>query len=259
MDKSLLFLVMLMGRVLVMDAQVCFVAKEGEQILRRDGECAARFSPCSTFKVAISLMGYDAGILIDEKNPEWPFRHDYVDWFPSWKQAQNPTTWIKNSCVWYSQVITKKLGMQKFKEYVTKFKYGNQDVSGDKNKNNGLTNSWLVSSLTISADEQINFLEKLVRSKLPVSQKAHEMTRKILFIEDLADGWKLYGKTGSGPLINPDGSESDDKLLGWFIGWVQNGKRIIVFAYHEVYGIVSGINPGKQAQVGVKKQLEKLI
>lgn len=242
-----------------MDAQICFVAKEKDKVLRHEGACAERFSPCSTFKVAISLMGYDAGILVDEKNPEWPFKPGNVDWFPSWKQVQNPTTWIQNSCVWYSQVITQKLGMQKFKEYVTKFNYGNQDVSGDKGKNNGLTNSWLVSSLTISADEQVAFLEKLVAGKLPVTQKSHDLTRKILFIEDLAGDWKLYGKTGSGPLINPDGSESEDKLLGWFIGWVQKGDRIIVFAYHEVYGMGTGINPGKRAQDGVKKLLAELI
>ncbi|WP_373369869.1 penicillin-binding transpeptidase domain-containing protein, partial [Klebsiella aerogenes] len=31
-----------------------------------------------------------------------------------------------------------------------KFEYGNQDVSGDSGKHNGLTQSWLMSSLTIS-------------------------------------------------------------------------------------------------------------
>lgn len=258
MRKYLAAAAVFIGGFQLMQAQVCFVAKEGGKVLVHEGACDKRFSPCSTFKVALAPMAYDAGILVDETHPEWPFQPGYVDWFPVWKQAHNPTTWMKNSCVWYSQEITKKLGMDKFKEYVTKFDYGNRDLAGDKGKNNGLTNSWLVSSLTISADEQVAFLEKLVTSKLPVSEKAQQMARNILFVEDLSGGWKLYGKTGSGPLVE-NGKESEDKLLGWFIGWVQKGSRTIVFACHDVYGAASGANPGKQAQDVVKQKLSKLL
>ncbi|HBX3937445.1 TPA: hypothetical protein MH011_29220 [Klebsiella pneumoniae subsp. pneumoniae] len=42
------------------------------------------------------------------------------------------------------------MGVDRFTEYVKKFEYGNQDVSGDSGKHNGLTQSWLMSSLTIS-------------------------------------------------------------------------------------------------------------
>ncbi|ASX27927.1 hypothetical protein BA173_03570 [Rickettsia sp. MEAM1 (Bemisia tabaci)] len=52
------------------------------------------------------------------------------------------------------------------------FSYGNQDTSGDKGKNNGLTNAWLSSSLEISPEEQIAFLQKLAADQLPVSLKA---------------------------------------------------------------------------------------
>jgi beta-lactamase class D len=31
--------------------------------------------------------------------------------------------------------------MQKFKDYFVKFNYGNQDISGDKDQNNGLTHA----------------------------------------------------------------------------------------------------------------------
>ncbi|KJW02328.1 penicillin binding transpeptidase domain protein [Rickettsia endosymbiont of Ixodes pacificus] len=91
---------------------------------------------------------------------------------------------MKTSCVWYSQVITKELGIEKFRDYVTKFDYGNRDISGDKGKNNGLTNAGLSSSLEISPEEQLAFLQKLAENKLPVSVKAQEMTKNILFIED---------------------------------------------------------------------------
>lgn len=63
---------------------------------------------------------------------------------------------------------------------------GNQDTSGDKGKNNGLTHSWLSSSLEISPEEQIDFLQKLLDNKLPVSLKSHEMTKKHPFYREFS-------------------------------------------------------------------------
>ncbi|MDJ1304798.1 MAG: hypothetical protein MRQ09_00950 [Candidatus Midichloria sp.] len=53
-------------------------------------------------------MGYNEGVLIDETHPELPFKEGYVDWIKVWKQHHTPATWIKNSCLWYSQFITQK-------------------------------------------------------------------------------------------------------------------------------------------------------
>nr|WP_241773787.1 penicillin-binding transpeptidase domain-containing protein [Rickettsia asembonensis] len=176
----------------------CFLVKENDKIIKQEGNCESRYAPCSTFKIVLSLMGYDDGFLIDETHPKLPFKEGYDDYLEVWKQPHMPKDWIKNSCLWYSRLITKELGYEKFCDYITKFDYGNQDISGDKGKNNGLTNAWLSSSLEISPEEQLAFLQKLVANQLPVSLKAQEMTKNIMFIEDFADWWKLYGKTGSG-------------------------------------------------------------
>jgi beta-lactamase class D len=42
-------------------------------VLHRSGQCAARFSPCSTFKIPLALMGFDAGILKDAHDPAWDY------------------------------------------------------------------------------------------------------------------------------------------------------------------------------------------
>ncbi|WP_422398026.1 penicillin-binding transpeptidase domain-containing protein [Spirobacillus cienkowskii] len=47
--------------------------------------------------------------------------------------------------------------MKKFQKYFTKFSYDNIDISGDKDKNNGIRNAWLSSSLEISSLEQVTF------------------------------------------------------------------------------------------------------
>ena len=152
MKKSTLFLVTIAFSSHLSLASHCFVAKEKDLIIETNGKCDQRYAPCSTFKIALALMGFDSGILIDEMHPVWPFKKGYVDDRDAWKQDHTPQTWIKESCVWYSQVFTKRLGMKKLQEYVTKFDYGNKDLSGDKGQNNGLTQAWLSSSLQISSE-----------------------------------------------------------------------------------------------------------
>jgi beta-lactamase class D len=180
-------------------------------------------------------MGFDAGILIDETTPEWEFKDEYQALLPCmfdmWKSPYNPTLWIKNSSVWYSQLITQNLGMRKFKDYVEKFEYGNKDLSGTIDRPNGLTQAWLSSSLQISANEQIAVLEKLLDEKFPVTKKAHDITKTILFSQDLENDWKLYGKTGTGNMLNKDGTRNNNHQIGWYIGWVTNDKRTIIFAH----------------------------
>ena len=48
-------------------------ADTGQSLVHSGPACAERVTPASTFKIAISLMGYDAGILQDESRPAWPY------------------------------------------------------------------------------------------------------------------------------------------------------------------------------------------
>lgn len=233
----------------------CFVAKENGQFLKQEGKCAERHSPYSTFKMAISLMGYNEGILIDETHPQWPFKPGYVDWRESWKQPQNPTTWIKNSVVWYSQLITTTIGVDKFKQYVSNFNYGNKNVSGDPEKNNGLTNAWLGSSLEISGLEQVDFIKRFTEGSLPVSEHAVKMTKNILFVEALPKGWKLYGKTGTGHTLIGE----KEYPMGWFVGWLEKDNRKIYFANYIEEDLSADANSGARAQEMAKEKLLLLI
>ncbi|RWM12967.1 MAG: class D beta-lactamase [Mesorhizobium sp.] len=191
--------------------------------LYQDGVCDQRVSPASTFKVPLALIGYDAGILGDQHTPSW----DYKPEFKAAKRDQktvDPTIWERDSIVWYSREIARRLGAEKFAGYVSKFGYGNKDVSGDAGKDNGLTQSWINSSLEISPVEQATFLRQLLAGKMPVSARAHEMTRSIL-PSFAAGDWTVQGKTGS-TMLGQDGRRS----LGWFVGWAEKDGRRIVFA-----------------------------
>lgn len=238
---------------------LCFVAAENGLVIREEGDCKSRRPCCSTFKIAISLMGINEGILVSETEPELPFEPGYYDLLDSWKQPQTPRMWMKNSCVWYSQVLTQKIGMKKFADYVSGFNYGNCDVSGDRGKDNGLTNCWLSSSLQISGFEQVDFLRRLLDLNLPVSRKAMQMTKQLLYLQEIGDGWKLYGKTGSGHQLNADGSRNMESPLGWFIGWINKGDRNVIFTHLVEDAAKREAFPGILARAIATEKLETLV
>lgn len=195
--------------------------------MRRDGDCAKRYGPQSTFKIALSLIGFDSGILKDRDTPAWSLPKGVDPYINICKGTHTPRTWLRDSCLWYSGLLTKQLGSKKFQNYVNKFSYGNMDLSG------GLANAWVSSSLQISPDEQINFLQKVVDHKLPISPDAYEKTKNNMFIEELGGGWKLYGKTGNGAQIDKNGQKTELQQ-GWFVGYIEKNNRDIVFATHIV-------------------------
>ncbi|RWN66375.1 MAG: class D beta-lactamase [Mesorhizobium sp.] len=231
-------------------------AASGETLYRQ-GVCDQRFSPASTFKVPLSLIGYDAGILIDEHTPAW----DYKPEFNAVKRDQktvDPTIWEKDSVLWFSREITRRLGSERFAGYVSKFDYGNTDVSGNAGKNDSLTRSWVNSSLKISPVEQVNFLRRLLDRNLPVSDKAYAMTKAILPTFQ-AGGWTVQGKTGSTRLRNDADKVRDDRSLGWFVGWAQKDGRKIVFARLAVDTKRSDTPKGLKTRAMFLKDLPNLI
>jgi beta-lactamase class D len=202
-------------------------AASGE-VLHKAGTCDQRFAPASSFKVPLAVIGFDAGILKDAHNPAWPYKPEY-DAPKRVQKTVDPTIWEVDSVLWYSREITRQLGQKRFADYVARLRYGNQDVSGEPGKDNGLTRSWLGSSLTISPEEQVGFLRRLLAGTLAASPEAQQKTRAIL-PEFNTDGWTIYGKTGSTWLNRPNGKADRDRPLGWFVGWGEKGSKRIVFA-----------------------------
>jgi beta-lactamase class D len=204
--------------------------RSSETILIRQGDCASRNSPASSFKIALSVMGYDAGVLQDAHAPVWPYLESYQAWIDIHKKETDPTSWQRDSAVWYSQVLTRALGAERFARYVNAFDYGDRNLSGDPGKDNGLTNAWLGSSLQISTDEQAAFLRKLLTYKLPASRAAHDATLAIIPAFPLADGWAIHGKTGTGAQRGADGGKDPKRQFGWFVGWAEKSGRKVIFA-----------------------------
>lgn len=205
-------------------------AATGSTVLEKGEHCAMRVTPASTFKLAISLMGFDSGVLSNANKPSWPYQIGYPDWAgDAWRRDIDPADWMKASVFWYSQQVVKQLGQSRFEKYVDAFGYGNKDVSTvpvQKPASNGV---WVMSSLQISPNEQVSFLRRLVSRQLPVSQHAYEMTASIARQDTKLDGWNVYGKTGTGS-PGQDNRYRADQAYGWFVGWATRGTQTLVFA-----------------------------
>lgn len=213
-------------------------------ILSQEGTCDQPAPPASTFKIAIALMGYDSGFLTSETAPKLPFKKGYPDWRKEWRTDIDPTSWMKESVVWYSQAVTQALGMEAFARYVRAFDYGNHDVSGDAGKDNGLTRAWLSSSLRITPLQQVGFVGRVVRRELPVSAQAYAMTEAILEAYGLPNGWTVRGKTGAGFSVNKDGSADRKRPFGWYVGWATKGERTVAFARWRAFSEPQKMTPG---------------
>ncbi|WP_117195453.1 class D beta-lactamase [Rhizobium terrae] len=199
------------------------IDEQSGDTLYREGTCDQGFYPQSTFKLPLAMMGYDAGILTDAQNPRWKYQAKFGG--PERvKKDVDPLIWEKDSIVWYSQELTRKLGAKAFADYVKRFGYGNTDVSG------GLMEAWLMSSLKISADQQVQFIRRFLTGRLPISENAVDMTLAVIPHFPAADGWDIQGKTGSGWLRDKAGKTDYDRPLGWFVGWAMKDDRRVIFA-----------------------------
>ena len=205
-------------------------AASGRTLVDIGPACDGRVTPASTFKLAIGLMGFDAGVLKSPDEPKLPFRKGYVDWRPEWRQATTPATWMRDSVVWYSQRVMEKLGRERALDYLSRFRYGNEDISGLPGGGNGLTHAWLGNSLQISPREQADFMRRIVRRDLGVSADAYDMTAAIAAYGVEGDGWTVHGKTGAGLPRGEDGKPVRVRPYGWFVGWATKGDRTVVFA-----------------------------
>jgi beta-lactamase class D len=212
----------------VVECTVILDQQTGQAIVRT-GTCDQRFTPMSTFKVPLALMGYDAGLLKDAHTPRW----DYDPKFDAPKRARkavDPTIWEADSILWYSQELTRKLGTEAFDGYVRKLDYGNSDTTGIAGQGDALTHAWLSNSLLISPDEQAQLMRRIAARDLPVSRTAIDRTAEIIPAFDAEDGWKVWGKTGSGSLRKKNGRLDRTRPIGWFVGWAERDGRKIAFA-----------------------------
>jgi beta-lactamase class D len=187
--------------------------------------CKKRLSPCSTFKIPNSLIGLETGIVPDSG---FVIKYDSLlhpkdtallntEPFKFWFQDLSLKMAFKYSCVWYYQELARRIGPERMAKYVNLLDYGSKDISS------GEDTFWLCGSLQISINEQIEFLKKLYMHRLNGFSEKSITTVKGIMLYESTPQYKLYGKTGTGDCF-------EDKLLAWYVGFVETDEGVSVFA-----------------------------
>jgi beta-lactamase class D len=219
------------ARQLAATPKSCFILydeQDGRTTRQPSEACSTRTTPASTFKIPHALAALDAGIVSGA--------HDTLVYdgsplpFDRWKHDHDLASAMRDSVVWYFQRIAERMGIEREREYLRTFDYGNQDASGP------LTSFWLGDSLQVSPEEQLTFLRRFFEGRLPVREDATRTVREILvqpegrivnaagehsFAAPWPEGTTLYAKTGSG--------EDQGRRVVWLVGRVERGDRAWVF------------------------------
>jgi beta-lactamase class D len=180
-----------------------------------------RFLPSSTFKIPNSLLAIDRGVASGPGQPyPGPNPNYLVDGKPFLPPACEGdltlTTAFSFSCIPIYQHIARQLGRAAYVDAMRAMDYGNRRVNGAP-----LDSFWLEGPFAISAHEQVRFLERLRRGRLPVSRRAMRGVRSMMVIER-AGGSVLRGKTGYVFSTTPN--------VGWWVGWVASRGGSWTFA-----------------------------
>jgi len=222
-------------------AFVILDAAHGHWLRHHPDLCRKRVTPCSTFKIPNSLISLETGVASDaDFSLPWDGTRYPIE---PWNRDQTLRSAFAVSCLWFYQELARRVGSQRMNEWVAKIHYGNCDLSG------GVTHFWLSSSLTISPDEQVDFLRRLHTRQLPFSTRSVDIVLDIMTV--LRRGQTVYrGKTGTaGDPVKQMATQ------GWWVGSVCTPKGDYYFATC----ITGGDNPsGRTARQITENILEDL-
>jgi beta-lactamase class D len=195
------------------DFDSCFLLLDAATGERRShgSDCAERSTPASTFKVPHAVLALETGVVPGPSHViEWDGRPRGIR---SWNRDHDLASAVEHSVLWYFQETARRIGSERMAAGLVALDYGNHDSTS------GLTSAWLGGSLEVSPAEQVDFLDRLRRGSLLVSERAQALVRELIIVERRGDA-VLRGKSGTH--LGPD--------VGWYVGWVERDGRAWVYA-----------------------------
>lgn len=196
------------------DGTIVIESLDGRQRFVHDDVRAARpYAAASTFKILNTLIALEEGAVSDADSPiPWDgTRYESADW----NRDQTLESAFRVSCVWCYQLLARRVGAAKYPAYIARAGYGRLREPFSE------TGFWLDGSLTISADEQVAFLRRVVARSLPFKPGGYETLKRIMLVE-ATPLFRLYAKSGWATRVAPP--------VGWYVGYVETRGATWLFA-----------------------------
>lgn len=192
---------------------VVFNPDTARLILVNEIRARQRMVPASTFKIANSLIALETGVVANtEEVIPYGGKPQPI---ASWEHDMSLRQAIKISNVPVFQTLARRIGVQRYRDWLDLLAYGNRQVGDD------VETFWLTEPLEISAIEQVEFLNALAHQELSASTQSQISVRDIMGLQRRGSA-VLYGKTGWAGAPSPD--------IGWFVGWVEAKGLVYPFA-----------------------------
>ncbi len=187
------------GNILVYDS------RDGKFYSNDFNRCAQSWLPASTFKIVNTMIGLETGEL---KN-----KHDLFNWdsiprrMDAWNRDLRLIEAYQVSCVPCYQELARRIGPERMNAWLDSIDYPGMDVNSET-----IDSFWLEGKSRISSLQQLDFVHRLLKQELPLSDKTYKELRDIMLLGE-SNGLRLSGKTGW--------SIRDDFNIGWFVGMVE--------------------------------------
>lgn len=174
--------------------------------------------PASTFKILNTLIALEEGVIADEKEIiRWPGETDTVKYGyrPGIYRDMSMDEAFKASAGWAYIELARKIGKEKYREYLTACNYGNNDLSIDD------PDFWNYGDFAVSPVNQIKMLIGIYEETLPFSKESYTILKKMM-IEEQNEEYILRAKTGW--------TRVEGKDIGWWTGYLVKDDNVIFFA-----------------------------
>ena len=174
--------------------------------------------PASTFKVINLLIALETGVIKNENEVvKWPGFTDTTlyGYRPEIYRNMTVKEAFEVSAGWVFIELAKKIGRDKYRKYLKRCHYGNNQLSekGD--------DFWNFGEFGISPVNQINFLIAVYHGKVPFSKRSIEILKKVM-ITETTPNHIIRSKTGW--------TRANGIDLGWWVGYVEYQHHPYFFA-----------------------------
>lgn len=168
----------------------------------------SKMIPASTFKIVLSLVGLETGILLNDQFII-PF-NGIPSGNPDWDKDMSLREAFKSSSEPYFKELARRIGKEKLQKYLDTLNYGTKTL-GDS-----VSECWHDNSLRISADEQVGLMRRLYFNKLPFTERSQRIVRSMMLQQNDSNN-KWYYKTGWG--------KGADTTILWVVGFVEYKEK----------------------------------